>query len=64
MNEKLVLQLAKLAVTLAETVIRRIPASQTPTAAILEILRKAGELYRQQTGQALDPSLIHAENNV
>jgi hypothetical protein len=58
MKEQLVFQLANLAVTLAENVIRRVPASQTPAAAILEILRKAVELYRQYTGEPWDLILI------
>ena len=38
------------------------PASLTAT--LLQILQKGAQVYQQQTGQPLDPSLLHAETTI
>jgi hypothetical protein len=63
MNTTLILEILKLALSLAQT---QIKGSASENLAIdkilLEIVQKGAEAYQQNTGEALNPSLIRPES--
>ena len=64
MNLDLVIEIAELAISIANNALNGTqPASQV-TATLLKILKRGTLVYQQHTGQALDPKLIHAEDTV
>ena len=61
MNLNLILDIAQLALSLVTNTVNSGQSATSVTSALLQILQKGAQAYQQHTGQALDPSLIHAE---
>ena len=64
MNLQLVMEISDIALSITNNILKGSQTASAQTAALLQILQKAALAYQQQTGQPLDPSLIHAETNV
>ena len=63
MNLDLVLEIAEIALSIANSVMNGSQTGSARTAALLQILQKGAQAYQQQTGQPLDPALIQAETD-
>ena len=62
MKVDLVLQIANLAIAIADQQLdHNVKDDPLPEAALLEIIQKAAQAYRDYTGQPLDPAIIKAE---
>jgi hypothetical protein len=61
MNLDLIVEIAELANSLVQTVRNGNADATTVTSTLLQILQQGAQAYEQQTGAALDPSLIRAE---
>jgi hypothetical protein len=61
MNLDLIMEIAELALSLVNNALNGAQSSAAVTSTLLQILQKGAQAYQQHTGQALDPSLIHAE---
>jgi len=61
MNLDLIMEIAQLALSLLENGPHGTQTAAEDTNTLLLILQKGVLAYEQQTGQALDPKLIHTE---
>ena len=65
MNPNVAFQIVELAVALAKTQASgKVQQDATLTGILLQIIEKTVQAYQDHTGQALDPSLIKAEDAV
>ena len=62
MNPDLIFEILDLAVSLAETQSTgTVQQDATVAGTLVQIIQKAAQVYRQHTGETLDPSVIQAE---
>jgi hypothetical protein len=63
MNLDLVIEIAELAISIANNTLNGTQPAKQVTATLLQIVQNGALVYQQHTGQALDPRLIHTESH-
>jgi hypothetical protein len=64
MNIDLLMEIAALALRLVNNALNGSQNAASVTSILLQILQKATQAYEQHSGEALDPSLLHAKATI